>query len=165
MKAKAKLLQYMLDAEFDEVKIKEMLEAYSIYISFTNKEYHYNQTYLESYFSDFKYMKDTMNKRRGIMDSILLSIHKKDRAYDEARLRISINDTVIYSEGIFGIKTDFNINNLKGNSIFIEFYYMADQCKVRFLKTDMDKPTILKDIENATDDFLDLITKEHGKDV
>lgn len=57
---------------------EQFICAYSYFISHTNKDYKYNQTYLVSYFRDFQKIKDRISKKIGFVEELKMEIDKLD---------------------------------------------------------------------------------------
>lgn len=79
MKNNAEDKGMVIQAIFENIVLKEELDyeflenfvcAYSYFILKTNKDYKYNQTYLSSYFEDFKHIREKLNEKKKIRDEV-----------------------------------------------------------------------------------------------
>lgn len=155
-----KLLSYMLKTNLKESEIRNLVEAYSCFVSVFNKDYYYNQAYLDSYVSDFMLARDKIKERQVVLKYLMIPLVLNSCSYKKSKLRITVNNSIVYSKGKFGIQSDFNLQNIVDNSIVIEYFYMADVCKVQYYTTNLNAPNLRDEIITATNEFLTAITEE-----
>lgn len=154
------LLTYMLKTDLDEKEIRTLIEAYSCFVSVFNKDYYYNRAYLDSYVNDFLLARKKVKERQIVLKYLMIPIALKRYSYKKSKLRITVNNIIVYSKGKFGIKSDFNLHNITDNSIVIEYFYMTDVCKVQYYATNLKAPNLKDEIITVTNEFLAAITEE-----
>jgi hypothetical protein len=155
-----KLLSFMLKTKLDESEIKTLIEAYSSFVSVSSKDYYYNQAYLDSYVSDFILARNKVKERQVVLKYLMIPIVLKGGSYRKSKLRITVNNTIVYYKGKFGLKSDFNLQSIKDNSVVIEYFYMTDVCKVQYYTTKLNSPNLRDEIIKETNDFLSTIAEE-----
>lgn len=77
-------------ADGDRDQWEAFINAYSYFISKTNKNYKYNLTYLPSYFEEFMQVKEAIKKKENIAQSLQVLLKKKELCTVD-KMKVSID--------------------------------------------------------------------------
>jgi len=73
-----------------------IIKAFSQFIASYNKDYRYNQSYLPSFINDFTEISERLKLKTGIVNNMLYYIFKRSDIEGIEKLKISLNDIIIY---------------------------------------------------------------------
>lgn len=123
------LKEWILDKELsneDELKIKNVIKAFSEYMVSTNPDYLYNKTYLNAFVQDFLNCKKKLKEKLDILNNKILREITKEIS-DRTDIVIRIDRTWISDNKGIEIMNSFNINSVKSNILKYEIEYNGEK--------------------------------------
>lgn len=123
---KEQFMNVLLEREWTEEDITELISAFSYYILKTNKSYKYNQTYLTSYCDGFYKLKNYIKDREDMMDLIQVYFERlKDSIKKKYSVEINGLWEIIYEQEDRDVKIKRQFSgNIDKNKLFDDKFFV-----------------------------------------
>ena len=146
------LQEWILDevlSEDDELKIQNIIFAFSEYMVATNPDYLYNKTYLNAFVDGFLNCKIELKKKRDILEKKILN-EIDNAGISRTEIVIRVDRAWISKSSGTELLNAFNLNSVKSNVMKYEIEYVGEKGFVVANNADITKKyeqTLKEDIE------------------